>query len=334
MNKIFLLFCALAASFLSSAQTIPGGDMETWRSNSSGPDSPVTVQAPAGWYGDDSIIISLGQSFGHTFLGTTDQDWRRNLYREDSIVHSGSHSAKIMTMLQDTLLIPGVLTTGQTHIGISFIPPSISGVSFSGGTAVNVKPKTVSAWVLYFPGKDSTGATGIDSGTLNVQALSLIGGKDSVIGIGTITFGPDTGWRQVTVNINYPLDSTGTIDTMRIAFSSSKPGSALDSSTLYVDDVTMTSIANPDHSGISNISASGSVKVFPNPATGKLYFSTYGVQGLEAVIYSINGQVATQKVLSGYDAVDVSQLPSGLYFYSVFDASGVAVQRGKVSVKN
>ena len=331
MNKIFLFISAIAITFTSTAQTIPGGDMETWRTGSAG---TITVTAPSNWYGDDSIIIGLGQTYG-SLLGAMPSSWERNLFREDVNVHSGSHAAKIMTMVEDTLLIPGVLTTAQTHIGITFIPtPGITGVSFSGGDPLTVKPTTVSAWVQYFPGKDSTGATGIDSGVMNVQALSLIGGKDSVIGTGTVTIGANSSWVQVTVNVNYPpADSTHPIDTMRITFTSSKGGSALDSSTLYVDDVTMTSTANPVN-GVKIINPSEMVRVYPNPATGKLYFNTSGNPGMEAVIYSISGQVATEKFLTGYDAVDVSQLPSGFYFYSVFDKNGAVVQRGKVSVNN
>ena len=330
MNKIFLFISAIGIAFTSTAQTIPGGDMETWRTGSAG---TITVAAPANWYGDDSIIIGLGQTYG-TLLGASPSSWERNLFQENVIVHSGSHAAKIMTMLEDTLLIPGVLTTAQTHIGITFAPtPGITGVSFSGGDPLTVKPTTVSAWVQYFPGKDSTGAIGIDSGVMNVQALSLIGGKDSVIGTGTITIGANSSWVQVTVNVNYPADSTTPIDTMRITFTSSKGGSALDSSTLYVDDVTMTSMANPVN-GVKIINPSEQVRVYPNPATGKLYFSTSANPGMEAVIYSISGQVATEKILTGYDAIDVSQLPSGLYFYSVYDKNGGIVQRGKVSVNN
>jgi hypothetical protein len=187
--------------------------------------------------------------------------------------------------------------------------------------------------VQYFPGKDSTGAIGIDSGTLNVQALSHIGGMDSVIGLGSITIPPSSSWIQVTVNVLYPTDTTHPVDTMRIAFTSSKPGSALDSSTLYVDDVSMTSIANPtDHTGIHDAAHATLIKVYPNPVTGALYFSGSHGAGNKAVLYSVTGQVVATHILSGNDAMDVSALASGLYSYAIFDNSGDAIQRGKVTV--
>ncbi len=331
MKRIFILFLSLTAYATSFGQTITGGDMEAWRYTSAGTTAPVSVEAPTGWYGVDSIIIGLGQSFG-ALLGTSPSDWRRNLFKEFTITHGGFFSAKVMTVIQDTLILPGVLTTAQTHIGITFLPtPGITGISFTGGNAVNVKPTTVSAWVQYFPGKDSTGATGIDSGMLNVQALAMIGGKDSVIGIGTIVIPPTSSWIQVTANILYALDSTHAIDTMRISFtSSSRRG--LDSSTLYVDDVTMTSVANPDNSSVSVISNNDVIRVYPNPVSGVLYFDGPSNANISVTLCSLTGQVVATRTMTGSDAIDVSVLPSGLYFYTAFDSAGNSLQRGKITV--
>jgi hypothetical protein len=334
MKKIILFFCALAAYGGSNGQTIAGGDMESWRSTTSGVTTPTTVQAPNGWYGVDSIIIGLGQSF-NTLLGTTDADWRTNLFREDANVHGGTHSAKIMTRIEDTLVLPGIMSTAQTHVGIVIFPtPSITGITFSGGNPVTVKPTSVSAWVQYFPGRDTSGAIGVDSATFNVQALSHIGGKDSVIGTGSVTIGASSSWVQVTVNVTYPVDSTYPVDTMRIAFASSKPATALDSSTLYVDDVTMTSIPNPviDHTAVHTVVANDQVKVYPNPASGYLYFSSPADTRGTAVLYTLSGQVARTISLTGFDKMDVATLASGLYFYTVYDSNGNAAQRGKIAV--
>ena len=330
MKRIFILFLSLIAGATSFGQTITGGDMETWRTSSSGTTAPVSVQAPTGWYGLDSVIIGLGQSFG-VLLGTTASDWHRNLFKESTNIHGGSTSAKVMTVIQDTLLLPGVLTTAQTHIGISFSPPGITGITFSGGNAVNVKPTTVSAWMQYFPGKDSTGATGIDSGMLNVQALAMIGGKDSVIGIGTIVIPPTSSWIQVTATINYPTDTIHAIDTMRISFTSSNRR-GMDSSTLYVDDVTMTSIPNPIYSSVSVVSSDELLKVYPNPVSGTLYFEGSSNTEINVSLYSITGQVVTTKAITGNGQMDVSALPAGLYFYTASDNTVNSQQRGMVTV--
>lgn len=336
MKQLLLVFCVLASGYASTAQTIAGGDMESWRSSTAGPSTPVNVQAPNGWYGVDSIIIGLGQSFG-TFLGTTDSDWHRNLFREDSIKHSGAHSAKLMTVIQDTLLLPGVLSTAQTHVGITLLPtPGITGISFSGGNHVTVKPLTVSAWVQYYPGKDSTGMTGIDSGTLTVQALSFIGTKDSVIGTGTIVIAPCSSWTQITDTIRYLSDTTHPIDTMRITFTSSSRN-GLDSSTLYVDDVTMTSEANPvviDHTGINNISTADHATVFPNPASGTLNIRTNENEVLNVTLITVSGQQVAHATINGNGSIDVKNLPAGLYFYEITDVSGSMLQRGKIAVNN
>ena len=332
MKKLFLLFWAVAAGYASQAQTIPGADMENWRSSTTGIGAPLTVQAPVSWYGADSLIIGLGQMYSGLLM-LPDSVFRRNLFREDVIVHSGSHSAKVMTVLQDTLLIPGVLSTGHSNVQITFIPkPGISGVTLTGGDAVTVKPKTVSAWVQYYPGNDGSGTPGIDSAIMTVQALSRIGGKDSVIGSGTITIGPSATWVQVTDSIFYPLDSTGTIDTMRISFFSSKTATALDSSTLYVDDVSMTSVTNPDHTGFENLTISGPVMVYPNPANNTIYFSSSMSQRINVLLYTLSGRQVTETQLTGANTLDISYLPDGLYFYTIIGADGNVLQRGKVAI--
>jgi hypothetical protein len=328
MKKLLLLLVAAACAYSSFAQTISGADMETWRTSSSGAGHPRSVTAPKGWYGDDSVIIGLGQTFGNLILMTNDSAWQRNLFREDTIVHSGNHSAKVMTMAQDTILIPGILTTAQTHVGITFTPPYITGITLSGGNPVSARPTSVSAWVQYYAGKDSTGATGIDSGTLNVQALAHIGSRDSVIGVGTMTIAPTSTWTQITVSVSY-TDTTYAIDTMRIALSSSKVSTALDSSTLYVDDVTMTSVPNPDHTGIGTVSSGGQVCVSVRPATRSIFVTSPVAEGLEINVYTADGRLVATRQLTGSDVIDMSSLAPAAYFYAVTDRGGRLLARGK-----
>ncbi len=91
MKKFNLLFCALTAAVASMAQTIPGGDMETWRDNTSGSIEAVPVHAPQSWYGLDSLLISVGESFldvNPSHPGNT------QLFQENVIKHGGNSSAK------------------------------------------------------------------------------------------------------------------------------------------------------------------------------------------------------------------------------------------------
>ena len=78
MKKIILLFCAVAAYSISFGQAIAGADMENWRTTTTGSTTPTSVMAPYGWYGADSVVIALGQSFG-SLVGAADSDFHRNL---------------------------------------------------------------------------------------------------------------------------------------------------------------------------------------------------------------------------------------------------------------
>lgn len=327
MRKIYFFLLALALPCLSFGQTIVNGDMELWRTSTAGAHGPVSVEAPNNWNTSDTLVIALGQNpLVALALGTSDADWRRQIFKETTIVHGGAASAKIMTRLEDTFHVPGVLTNAIPSVSISFSPPGITGIGIKGGSPVSVKPTSVSVWVQYYPGP-----SGVDSGTMTVQSLGHIAGKDSVIGTGFVTIGPSSSWVQITAPITYTIDTTA-VDTFRVTFTSSKATTPRDSSTLYVDDMTMTSTANPDHTGVNNITAGGRVKVYPNPTSGILYIDALQTSGLNCKVYSMNGQLLASKDISGKDAMDISYLPDGLYFYGVYDANGSVIERGKIAV--
>lgn len=332
MRKLILLFCSVVLPCLSFAQ-VPNQDMEGWRTSMSGSGTPVSLDIPASWYGSDSIIIGLGQTIGNILLGTDDTDWRRQIFKESSAtyVHGGAHSAKIMTRQEATFFIPGVISNAIPSVTISISPPGITGIKLNGGSPITAKPVSVSAWVKYFAGKDSTGSTGVDSGLLTVQALGHVGGKDSVIGTGIVAIGPTSSWAQVTATLVY-IDTIHAIDTFRIAFSSGRGQAGLDSSTLYVDDISMITTTNPDNTGVNSVSANDLVRVYPNPSAGIIYLSGPQNTGLRCKLYSADGRVVADKMLSGSDKFDVSNLPCGLYYYSILNGNGDAIQNGKITI--
>ncbi len=338
MKKIYLLLLAVIAYGGSYAQAIPNGDMEIWRSNTAGTTKPKTVQAPQQWYGADSLFIGLGESIG-SIAGFPDSVWNVQLFDETTIVNGGSHSAKIMTTFQDTILFPGVMSNAKTNVKITLSPPGIGGVSFSGGAVVNVKPTTVSAYVQYIAGIDTnTHMPALDSGFMTVQAIHTFGTVDSVIGIGTVNIGPGTSWTQVTANVIYAVDTTDSVNLLRITFTSSGGGGTIptDSSVLYVDDVSMTSIPNPpppiDHTGVRMLAAGETLSVFPNPATDKLYINTNLSETLTCKLISVTGQVVQSVPIRHSDAIDVSRLPGGVYLYHISDSGGDILQQGKVTI--
>jgi len=333
MKKIYFLFTALILSISSFAQTVPGGDMETWRSNTSGiAPNEVTVQAPYAWYGIDSLIIYDGQFFG-SLLSIPPSGFQRQLFEESTIVHGGSHSAKLITVVDSFLgSFAGLMANARANVMVNPLAGTVSPPTYQGGLAATQRVTSVSAWVEYFPGVDSgTHTTGVDTGLLTVQAMAPIHGYDSVVGFANILIPPCTSFQQITATLAY-IDTVDNIDTVRILFASSGGArKALDSSTLYVDDVTLTGV--PFYvNAVPNITAqSGIVTVYPNPAANTLFFSS-NRSGLSCTLFSINGQEVANKTLVGNDALDVSSLPAGLYFFAINDEQGNTVQRGKVSV--
>lgn len=333
MKKIILLFCAVVAGTASFAQTIPGGDMEVWRTGTAGDTNPITVAAPTSWYGADSIFIGLGETLGaFPTLNIPDTVWHQQLFEESNPihVHGGAHSARIMTTYQDTLLFPGTMSNSQANVHITFTPPGISGISFSGGLLTSERPTSVSAWVQYFPGKDSITHAfgGADTGILTVTAISRVSGT---IGTGIALIGPSSSWMQITAIVNY-TDTINSADTMRINFASS--GGArhtLDSSILYADDVTMASRPQTSHDAVQHIASNNTIKVYPNPATNAIFFDG-GQAGEICTLVAADGQLVATKVLTGNDALNVANLPAGSYFYSITDRAGKAVQNGHVSL--
>ena len=332
MKKIYFLLAALAAGNCVTAQTVANAGMETWRSGTTGTSPAITIHAPTSWYGLDSLVIADGEAFG-SFIGAG-SNWHAQLFQEGTIVHGGSSSAKMMTLKQDTLgYFAGMLSNSAIAVNVTALIAGgsfASAVSYSGGTPITSRVKTVSAWVRYTAGLDSITHLpgGIDSGSLNVNIYSHITstGIDSLVGTGSVKIAPSATWTQVTATVVY-TDTVDGADTARILFASSGQTGALDSSTLYVDDITMVYVPP---SGVQNVIAGSDVNVYPNPVSGMLNIEGDNA-GSTFHLFSVNGQLVATKALSGKDNVDVSALAEGLYFYTITDG-GNTVKRGKVSV--
>ncbi len=329
MKKLYTLLLTLTAGSCAFAQTVPNAGMETWRTGTSGTSPVFNIQAPGQWYGMDSLIIADGETYG-PLIGAGN-NWNAQIFHETTIVHGGTSSAKLMTLKQDTLgYFAGIISNSVVNVNVLAIvggSSPASAVTFTGGTPILGRLSSVSAWVRYTRGKDSTGTVGLDSGSLTVNVFShLSTGIDSMVGTGIVNIGPTTTFEQITAHIVY-TDSVDGADTVRILFSSSGQSDVSDSSTLYVDDVTMAYVPGLS---VKNVTANA-VKVFPNPASGTVYLDAQGNEGAEFRMMSVNGQIVATKTLSGNDNVDLSLLPDGLYFYTITNKDNM-VQRGKLSV--
>jgi hypothetical protein len=335
MKKFYTTLSTLILSAAAFGQTIDNAGMETWRSGTTGTSPVISIQAPTQWYGFDSMVVSLGQSFG--ILIGAGSDWHPQLFQETSLKKSGSSSAKVITVKQDTLgFFSGLLSNAAVNVDIGALTGGgdpMSAITFEGGTNVSLRITSVSAWVAYFAGKDETTGMmgGPDEGLLTVQAIALIGGVDSVIGNGSVNISPSTSFTQVTADVTYTTTAYD-INKVRILFASSGgSGAQLDSSTLYVDDVTMVGVPQSVN---HTTSATDIVSVYPNPANNTIHFSGPVGQNLNCVISSVSGQQMTALNISGSAVADVSYLPTGLYLYTITHNDGTVAQHGKLTINH
>ncbi len=74
------------------------------------------------------------------------------------------------------------------------------------------------------------------------------------------------------------------------------------------------------------------IELYPNPTFGDLTVQiSGGLYGGTIDIYNTLGQFLLQKrVIDGYNNIDLSYLPAGMYFYAVRDAGGRILQGGKI----
>ena len=324
MKKLYLVCTLILVAIGTKAQTVPGGDMETWRtgtSNGSVSFPTRTIYAPYGWHGLDSLIVAEGEYVASIpFVGFGNgSDYHTQVFHETSIVHGGTSSAKLITVKQDTLGVTG----GSIANYSTFFNFSLTGtysLSFAGGQPVTERMNSVKAWVQYhYP-------SGADTAVLAVQAIKLIGTVDSVIGSGSVMIDSSSAWQQVSAFITYN-DSVTVPDTIRITISSSISG-AVDSSVLYVDDVTMNTVVGFE----IPVMTGEAVDVYPNPATGVLFVNCNVMGNLNFELYSVSGQRMINKTINGHTSLDISALPAGVYFYNVTNGTGSNVKKGQVVV--
>jgi hypothetical protein len=136
--------------------------------------------------------------------------------------------------------------------------------------------------------------------------------------------GNSNGWQMASIPMDPIPGAMGTANSV-IVLASSSIGAAFGSgfgvpnSTLWLDNVSIAGGAN-----VNELAAS--VNVYPNPTNGALTFdASEAITGVE--IYGMDGKLALSATTTN---VDITNLPNGIYHYSVMTVSG-NVLKGKVS---
>lgn len=91
----------------------------------------------------------------------------------------------------------------------------------------------------------------------------------------------------------------------------------LNPTTIAIDDIRKVLFIAIESTGIEAISSSGSVYVYPNPATDFIIVSGVNQNEYPVEIYSSFGLLLTSTTTSANTKIDVSSFAAGLYFVKV-----------------
>ena len=316
MKKIILSLSLFLASLgAANAQTtIRNGGLENWRTSKVLFNLTSNLETPQGWSTFDSIFNIFN------FLSGQNTQVTNLVKKSTTVKNSGFTAAQLTTkMFSDLGLMPGYLTNAKLSVDASF------NFNFSGGEVLPSKPLVASAMVNYVP------ATVYDSANMFVEVINTTLGADSVIGYGMNTFAGTTNFTKMDIPIYY-VDKSLTANLLRYYFVSSYSDDTTEShllnSSLYVDDVTYTTVKSETYALMSEMN----VACFPNPSTDVITVTAAKGNSLVCEIYSATGQLMLVKPFDSSTTIQVSDWSAGVYTYQVKDQSNVIVGHGQLAV--
>lgn len=316
MKKIlFFVLSVVAASNSMQAQVL-NQDFENWKTiNLLFPLSQH--QVPSSWYGIDSLVHTAS-----VLLQFTPQ---KTMFKETTSVYSGQAAVKLVTRTQGTIgTLPGALSNAAINID----PSNPQNFTYSGGSVISQKIKSVQARVKYAP-RGTDKASIMATAVLTGQGAN---GQDSVIGTGdTLLSQTLSSYTRVGVDIDYGT-STATPDKIIIVFLSSGlqgGGMPVDSSMLWVDSVTLSLFPVDVKETKGKINT---VKCSPNPANDKLYIESSLNTDVTIRIYTADGRLAASKDFAGKVELDIAHLAAGTYYYQVTGNKNEMIQQDKLVI--
>lgn len=313
MKKIITL---LAAAFIvqtnSYAQTVTGGDMETWKSYTS---LAITMSKPDSWYTADSIVAALKQ--------LAFKPYSARVVKSTSIKHGGTASALLESGGADSF--PSILSNANIKIDAAAIAAISTGdftkFKYLGGTAVSKRIEFVHAYTMF-----KAATTGTDSASMTVFAFKngiAAGGLDSTVGYGIAHIKDGTSFSKQEVHIDY-VDATIVPDRIVIVFISSASIPPKSGSKLYVDDVSLS-----DPSGIELPMVNNSqIQVYPNPINDFINVKINSNDNFTFSLFNSLGQQLIHQEFTATLQVSTSALAAGNYIYLVQDNKGRSLSGG------
>jgi hypothetical protein len=246
-------------------------------------------------------------------IATDCPGWGQGLYSmETAAPYAGTQSAKLAT-------INDPVTNALLSWGSDTIPGLIT-------QTVNGNWNNIANMTLNFAYKKQIAAG--DTAVVVAEFLDTMGAGPNDDVLLYQTFGVYTGSGATWVTESLPFqqnpNGTGTANQFVIFASSSMAaafgtGTGMPGSTLYLDNFSVT--------GMNSVAqmTSAMLNVYPNPTSGILTFETSGAID-HVAIYNINGQLQLNTTEA---TIDITNLPSGIYFYTVISAG--KTYQGKVN---
>lgn len=239
-------------------------------------------------------------------------DWYSSnlFYSEDTTVfktmdaYANTYAAKITTILGDY---------NDTLVGYLSNGPSVNGGWFS-GVPYTAVPSTMDLYYKYLP-------SGVDSAQVYLELME----GTNVIG-GGFTQLKNTVSSYTALSIPVTQYSPGTVDTMRITFSSGRnPGS-----TLFVDAVSL----NGGTVSTDEITLENSLKHFPNPVENELTVTFNASKSSNGTIevFDVNGKLVISKNLNiitgaNIQTINTEGLTQGVYTYVINNGGNRGVNK-------
>lgn len=316
MRKIFIGLSVLIGSIgTTQAQTtIKNGGLENWRTSKLIFNTTTNLETPLGWSSFDSIMSVFN------FMSGGNTEVKPQIKKSTTTKNSGTAAAQLSTVeLSDLGLMPGYLTNTKLGLDASF------NFTFTGGEVLSSKPVLASAMVKYVP------ATSFDSANLYVEVVNTTCGVDSVIGYGANTFAGNSNFTKLDIPIYY-VDKSLEANLLRYYFVSSYVDDTVVAhmlnSTLYVDDVTYTTVKSETYALMSDIR----VSCYPNPTTDVIALSASKGHALVCEVYSASGQLMISQPFEESTSIKVSDWSPGIYTYQVKEGKNLIVGHGRVAV--
>lgn len=303
MKRIILSATGLLLSFgIASAQMqISNSGFENWETL----DGPIsnTYEEPIDWNSANECTAIVNQ-----FSVTKSTD-----------TYEGDHSVRLESR---STAFPGVIANGVVTTANMIC--LAQGGGQEGGIPYTdaMLPDSIVGWYKYAPAQN-------DSAYLQLMFLAN-GDQDTVSYTRGVMFEEQTQWSR----FSFPIEpASSDPEKLSLIFSSSwgdgSQGQAVVGSVFFVDQVSLVY----NGVGVGDAPQSSVWDVYPNPATDVVRVKMPPRETAFMEVYDMTGKrIATHRILSNGQQVDVNGVVPGLYIYQLTLEDGSTVRTGKLFV--